>query len=178
MLANSAELFQALHKPECGHGSNFDYQPYVDEDGVIRFPAEEEAQYPQGLVQAYAVALKHEATAPNWWPSNDDFRVQQISEDLSKYSRFDDEDLRHKVASKIQEMEADLVSGNENQARYDLLRHGHYGGTDIRFAVEPAAQREMVPIPPTGGSGRTRFRFDGSKKRTSTNWRHKPSSPM
>ena len=44
-------------------------------------------------------------------------------------------------------MEEQLDAGQENAARYNLLRNGHYRGTDIRFAVEHMAQCEMVPYP-------------------------------
>lgn len=147
LLTNSHELFLALHKPECEHGFDRDYQPYYDREGALRFPTEEEAEYPQGLVVEYAAALKREAATHGWWPSDTEFRVQQVAEELTKYGRFEDETLRRKVAARVLELETDLVSGQENEALYNLLRHGHYRGTDVRLAVEHMSQREMVPYP-------------------------------
>lgn len=147
VLTNSRRLFEALHKPECAHGSWDDYQPYYDDQGRIQYPTEQEAEYPVGLCEEYAKALRAEMEDRQLWPDDEAFRVQQIAGELTKYSRFADEELRSKVAQRIKDMEDQLVTGKEAEARYMLLNNGHYRGTDVRFAVEHQAQRELVPYP-------------------------------
>lgn len=121
LLTNSPKLFEALHKPECDHGLTHDYQPYFDDNNIIRYPTEEEAEYPQGMVEAYARALWQEFEENGSLPDDHAFRVSQIASDLDKYGRFQDDELRFKVAARIHEMEEKLVGGNENEARYQLL---------------------------------------------------------
>ena len=147
LLTNSRALFEALHKPKCEHGLVHDYQPYFDDQDTLRFPTEEEAEYPPGLVEAYARAIKADFQQNQQWPEDEPFRVSQLAAELEKYGRFQVEELRLKVAARVFEMEQGLVAGQENKARYHLLSNGHYRGTDIRFAVEHLAQREMVPYP-------------------------------
>eukprot|EP00435_Cladocopium_sp_Y103_P027386 s51_g6.t1 len=147
LLTNSSCVYEELHKPDCEHGLTEDYQPYEDETGRVIYPTEKEAQYPWGLCQAYAVGLRREMEQRNQWPDAEAFRLQQISGELLKYSRFADEELRKKVAQRILRIEARLVTGNEAEARHFLLNNGHYRGTDIRFAVEHLDQRELIPYP-------------------------------
>lgn len=134
ILTNSQKIYEALNRPECPHGLWYDYQPYYDDEGWIRYP-EEEAEYPVGLCEAYAKALREELEERGRWPDESTFRVRELEKELSKYSRFESEVLKAKVASRILKMEQDLVSGNESQAMADLLRHGHYRGTDIRLTL-------------------------------------------
>ena len=51
------------------------------------------------------------------------------------------------MAKRIFELENQLVAGKEKEALHTLLNNGHYRGTDVRFAVEHFAQRELVPYP-------------------------------
>ena len=147
VLTNSRHIFEALHKPDCDHGLTQDYQPFYDQDGVIQYPTEMEAEYPQGMCQAYAQSLREEMLERGVWPEEKAFRVRQLGNELVKYSRFTGEELRTKVALHIFEMEEQLVTGKENEARHYLLQNGHYRGTDVRFAVEHQAQRELIPYP-------------------------------
>ena len=147
VLTNSRHIFEALHKPDCDHGLTQDYQPFYDQDGVIQYPTEMEAEYPQGMCQAYAQSLREEMLERGLWHEEKAFRVRQLGNELVKYSRFTDEELRTKVALHIFEMEEQLVTGKENEARHCLLQNGHYRGTDVRFAVEHQAQRELIPYP-------------------------------
>jgi hypothetical protein len=52
-----------------------------------------------------------------------------------------------KVAQRILQLEKKLTTGKEGQALYDLLKNGHYRGTDIRLFVEHNSARELVPYP-------------------------------
>eukprot|EP00435_Cladocopium_sp_Y103_P035566 s1373_g9.t1 len=147
ILTNSPCIYEELHKPDCTHGLLDDYQPYRDEQGVVRYPTEAEAEYPSGMCQAYARGLRREMETRNVWPDDNDFRLQKLGNELLKYSRFTDDELRLKVAQRILRMEDQLVTGRENEARIYLLNNGHYRGTDVRLAVEHQAQRELVPYP-------------------------------
>ena len=126
LLTNSQHIYEALHTPECHHGLTQDYQPFYDEEGVIQFPTEMEAEYPPGLCQAYAQGLRTEMEERGVWPEEKAFRLRQIAGELVKYSRFTEEELRTKVALRIYEMEEQLVAGQESEARYYLLQNGHY----------------------------------------------------
>ena len=147
LLTNSQHIYEALHTPECHHGLTQDYQPFYDEEGVIQFPTEMEAEYPPGLCQAYAQGLRTEMEERGVWPEEKAFRLRQIAGELVKYSRFTEEELRTKVALRIYEMEEQLVAGQESEARYYLLQNGHYRGTDVRLAVEHNDQWELIPYP-------------------------------
>eukprot|EP00438_Fugacium_kawagutii_P033385 Skav211631 [mRNA] locus=scaffold2262:105332:110360:+ [translate_table: standard] len=147
LLTNSREVFEALHHPDCPHGLEYDYQPYYDEDHVLRYPTEEEAEYPEGLCQALAGALVSAVKNRNRWPDPTGFRVQQVEKELMKYPRFEDAELRRKVAARIASMEAELQTGQEDKALATLLDYGHYRGTDIRLTVEHNHLRELVPYP-------------------------------
>lgn len=146
VLTNCPALFEALHQPECPHGFSHDYQPYYDEYGTIHFPTKE-AEYPWGLCQAYAQAMKQAFQAQGKWPSPEPFQIARIERELTKYSRFGDADLKRKVAERIAQLEKELVTGKESEALSRLLAMGHYRGTDIRMTVEHNAVRELVPYP-------------------------------
>ena len=147
VLTNSEEVFEELHRPECSHGVTDDFTPYEDQQGYIVFPTEEEAEYPEGMCQAIARGLRKACERRDWFPPMDEHRVKQLCNELGKYSRFEDESLKLKVAHRIYELESNLVTGYEEEALQDLLRHGHYRGTDIRLFVEHNNVRELVPYP-------------------------------
>lgn len=81
------------------------------------------------------------------WPDESVFGVHQLQGELEKYSRFEDRDLRRKVALRVLELESQLTTGNEQRALAHLLQNGHYRGTDIRFTVKHNDMRELVPYP-------------------------------
>ena len=147
VLTNSPAIYEALHRPDCPHGMHADYQPYFDSEGWVIYPTEEEAEYPPGMVEAYAKGVRRHFENTNQWPDEEAFRVQCIAKELSKYSRFTDEELKMKVAQRILQLEKKLTTGKEGQALYDLLKNGHYRGTDIRLFVEHNSARELVPYP-------------------------------
>lgn len=147
MLTNCQEVFEALHLPDCPHGVEMDYQPHYDDDGHLRFPTEEEAEYPQGLCQAMARAYVAALQRTGRWPDERAFRIRQFEKELAKYSRFEDPELKRVVAARIASMEAAVVTGREDQALADLLDQGHYRGTDVRLTVEHNNIRELVPYP-------------------------------
>ena len=147
VLTNSPAIYEALHRPDCPHGTHADYQPYFDSEGWVIYPTEEEAEYPPGMVEAYAKGARRHFENTNQWPDEEAFRVQCIAKELSKYSRFTDEELKMKVAQRILQLEKKLTTGKEGQALYDLLKNGHYRGTDIRLFVEHNSARELVPYP-------------------------------
>ena len=68
-------------------------------------------------------------------------------QELSKYSRFQDAELKLKVAQQIYDLEKPFTTGREGKALYKLLKHGHYRGTDIRLFVEHNSIKELVPYP-------------------------------
>lgn len=146
ILTNSKWLFDALHRPDCPHDyDDQDYQPYW-EGNRIRFPTEEEAEYPWKLCQVMARALRQSYEERNLWDlSKSDERRLIISRDLEKYNRVKDPELREAMISKILEVEELMVPGNESQHIEWLFRQGHYRGTDIRLTVGEPPQ--MVPYP-------------------------------
>eukprot|EP00438_Fugacium_kawagutii_P025124 Skav230797 [mRNA] locus=scaffold312:158893:163833:+ [translate_table: standard] len=144
VLTNCEALYQALHKPDCPHDMDwYDYQPYFDEAGEIRYPTEEEAEYPEELCNAYAFAMRAALQSTGVWPDEETHRLNELSRELEKYGRFSDSLLKAKVAERIFHMERLLVSGNEEHAFASMLRSGHYRGTDIRFLVEHLGERAM-----------------------------------
>ncbi len=149
VMTNSKKLYEALHWPHCQHTfANQGYQPYYDEQGNIVFPTEEEAQYPEGLAQAYAKAIKEELSEAGIMPQGiEDARMTTISSQLDKYHRMDDPDLKAAMAQRIMEMERSLEQGKEHEALRFLLRNGHYRGTDIRLSLVNQGQRELIPYP-------------------------------
>ena len=149
VMTNSKKLYEALHWPHCQHAfSNQGYQPYYDEQGNIVFPTEEEAQYPEGLAQAYAKAIKEELSEAGMVPQGiEDARMATISSQLDKYHRMDDPELKAAMAQRIMEMERSLEQGKEHEALRFLLRNGHYRGTDIRLSLVNQGQRELIPYP-------------------------------
>ena len=147
VLTNCPEIYEELRCPDCPHGMQDDYQPYYDDEGWVIYPTEKEAEYPEGLCSAYAQGLKRYLQRIGKWPNEADHRVQQIAQELEKYSRFQDEDLKQKVAQRVYELEEKLTQGNESRSLYELLRNGHYRGTDIRLFVEHQQHKEMVPYP-------------------------------
>ena len=61
LLTNSKEVYDAMHKEDCEHThEQADYQPYYDEEGVLRFPTEEEAEYPQEMCAKMAQAVRRQ----------------------------------------------------------------------------------------------------------------------
>ena len=149
IITNCPALVEALNKPNCYCNPDRleTYQPYYDNEGQVRFPTEEEAEYPAHLCAAYAQALKRHFADSNLLPDNAAFRVDQVALELEKYSRFSDDELKMKVAHRVVEMESKLAAGKEKEALIDLLANGHYRGTDIRLFVEHHTHREMVPYP-------------------------------
>eukprot|EP00435_Cladocopium_sp_Y103_P026272 s118_g6.t1 len=147
VLTNCEALYLALHTPECPHDMQEDYQPYYDDWGQIQFPTEQEAEYPEGLADAYAGALHDHFTELGLFPDEEKFRVNQLMQELDKYSRFQDPELKLKVAQRIYQLEKPLTTGRESEALYNLLKYGHYRGTDIRLVVEHNSAKEPVPYP-------------------------------
>ena len=79
VLTNSPAIYEALHTPECPHGMDTDYQPYFDDEGQIVYPTEEEAEYPSGMTEAYAKALRRHFAETQQWPDEEEYRVAAIS---------------------------------------------------------------------------------------------------
>lgn len=149
LLTNSETIYQALHKPVCPHGDGEDYPPYWDQQlGQVVFPMEQEATYPWGLCEEYAKAAvnlmnlsehREEALA--------EVRKVKIREDLMKYDRLQSPGLQEKVVSGILHMERTMQIGFEKAHLQQLLRLGHYRGTDVRLAVEEQGGRQLFPYP-------------------------------
>ena len=139
----------ALHRPECEHDSTEDYQPYWNhEHRCVVFPTEEEAEYPWGLCEAYGRAARSVLTLDEHIAQIlKGVRLEAIEEELKKYHRTADAELRAILAEKIYEWEIEMHGGEEKSQLNKLLRFGHYRGTDIRLAVEVAGARQMFPYP-------------------------------
>ena len=159
LLTNCHELFQALHRPECPHGDSEDYQPFFDDQGSVVYPTEQEAEYPSGLVDTYAKALKQFLEHHGMMPDIAASRKLWIEGELEKYHRMSNPELRGKVVSRILQEEQKLTAGAEKEALMHLLRNGHYRGTDVRLTVEHAQERQMVPYPAYRWVWRTQMAF-------------------
>ena len=87
IMTNSQKLYDALHWPHCNHySSNQGYQPYYDQEGNVVFPTEEEAEYPQALVEAYAKAVKEELKEGGMLDTeSSEARLSVIAAQLNKY---------------------------------------------------------------------------------------------
>eukprot|EP00435_Cladocopium_sp_Y103_P039867 s1146_g10.t1 len=147
VLTNCEAIYDALHTPECPHDMQVDYQPYYDDWDRVQFPTEQEAEYPTGLAETYAQALYVHFQVQGLFPNEEEFRVQHLMLELRKYSRFQDPELKLKVAMRIYHLEKPLTTGRESEALHNLLKYGHYRGTDVRLAVEHNSAREPVPYP-------------------------------
>ena len=148
ILTNSREVFEALNKEECEHTDTASYQPYYDDGGVLRFPTEEEAEYPAELCAKYAQAVRKDLqNAQLLVDAKEEARVQQISSQLDKYHRMTNPNLKEAIARRVAELERPLVNGNEQASLAELLRHGHYRGTDVRLFVEFNDRNGLVPYP-------------------------------
>lgn len=113
------------------------------------------------MAQAFNRALKRKEA----WPSSEQTRLLQLEKELSKYSRFEDAELKRKVALRIASLEAELVQGNEQQALAKLLDNGHYRGTDIRLTVDNTMKLvSWCPILHIAGCGEMCCVFVGNKK--------------
>ena len=146
VLTNNKWIFEALNRPDCPHPyDDLDYQPYW-EGSRLRFPTEEEAEYPWQLCQVVAQALRQSYEDRGLWDlSRPDERRLIISRDLEKYNRTKDPVVRDAMVAKILEIEATMEPGKEQQHIQWLFRQGHYRGTDIRLTVSDPPQ--MVPYP-------------------------------
>ena len=82
VLTNSRLLFESLHQPHCPHGDAEDYQPFFDDQGTIVYPTEQEAEYPQGLVEAYALAAKQYLVQAGLFPQALDARRGWLTDEL------------------------------------------------------------------------------------------------
>ena len=148
ILTNSYELFLALNKEECEHTDTGSYQPYRDENGKICYPTEEEAEYPSALCAKYAQAARKEMlNAQLLVDAKEERRLQVIASQLEKYHRMANPSLKEAIARRVAELEKPLVTGNEEKALAELLRNGHYRGTDVRLFVEFNDRKELVPYP-------------------------------
>ena len=146
ILTNNKWIFYALHKPDCPHAyDDTDYQPYW-EGSRLRFPTEEEAEYPWKLCQVLAQALRVSYEERNLWDlSKPEERRLVISRDLEKYNRTKDPEVRDAMVDRILQIEDLMQSGHEADHIMWLFRQGHYRGTDIRLTVGSPPQ--MVPYP-------------------------------
>ena len=113
VLTNSRLLFESLHQPHCPHGDAEDYQPFFDDQGTIVYPTEQEAEYPQGLVEAYAQAAKQYLVQAGLFPQALDARRGWLTDELQKYHRMADVSLRNRVVERLLEAERKLVAGQE-----------------------------------------------------------------
>lgn len=146
VLTNNEWLFDALNRPECPHDyDDQDYQPYWD-GNRLRFPTEEEAEYPWKLCQVMAGALRLSYEERNLWDLGKvDERRLTIRRDLEKYNRVKDPSICQQMVEKILEIERLMEPGRESEHIQWLFRQGHYRGTDIRLTVGEPPQ--MVPYP-------------------------------
>ena len=149
LLTNSETIYQALHKPVCPHGDGEDYPPYWDQQlGQVVFPMEQEATYPWGLCEEYAkAAVNLMNLSEHREKALAEVRKVKIREDLMKYDRLQSPGLQEKVVSGILHMERTMQIGFEKAHLQQLLRLGHYRGTDVRLAVEEQGGRQLFPYP-------------------------------
>lgn len=95
----------------CPHGDWSDYQPYYDDDGYICYPTKEEAEYPQGLCEGYAEAVR----APVW-PVEAEFRAAQIKKGSGQVQSVRGRRTVGQGADRIYQVETTLVEGKEDAA--------------------------------------------------------------
>ena len=159
ILTNCPQLFEVLHQPECPHGDAEDYQPFFDDQGTTVFPTEQEAEYPQGLVEAYALGARRYMIQAGLFPEASDARSQWLSEELQKYHRMADPSLKGRVVERLLAAEKRMVAGQEAVELEQLLRNAHYRGTDIRLTVEHHHEHQLIPYPAYRWVWRTQMAF-------------------
>ena len=147
VLTNCKAVYDALHRPDCPHGPGESYAPY-EVNGRIIFPTEEEAEYPDGLCEAYAAGA---ATSIGLREHVQDMhlvsREEEIKDELAKYHKCQDEALRTKLAQAVLDLELRCYPGQEEKHLNWLLSQGHYRGTDIRLAIDHYGAKHLVPYP-------------------------------
>lgn len=129
------------------------------DQGTVIYPTEQEAEYPAGLCEAYAKAIKKYLENHHLMPNTAASRKVWIASELEKYHRMANPELRDKVVSRILLEEQKLAAGAEKEALMHLLRHGHYRGTDVRLVVEHQSEKQMVPYPAYRWVWRTQMAF-------------------
>ena len=156
LLHNIPQLHAALHSEECaGHedGELLPYEVNVNEDGTLLFDTESEAEYPFGLCQAYAQAVK---SAVKEWS------LQSIPVTLSLRSEWLENTLLHhatkllakqsitsEVMPSLVSLLESMVPGKELSHLHTLLKLGDFRGTDVCLShqtlLDPS--RQVVPYP-------------------------------
>eukprot|EP00438_Fugacium_kawagutii_P013458 Skav231262 [mRNA] locus=scaffold2436:51122:57163:+ [translate_table: standard] len=147
LLTNNRALFEALHKPDCPHSDWNDYAPYYEGSRIV-YPTEQEAEYPEGLCQAYARACSEGLDLPDLVQhAFQQERLDQLQRELSTYHKCQDATLRLSLASQVLALENLCVPGQEEAHLRWLLAHGHYRGTDVRLSLEHCGAKHLVPYP-------------------------------
>ena len=147
LITNNRSIFESLDQRECPHGRSESYQPFWHQ-GRIVYPTEAEAEYPVQLCSRYAdgaalgLGLDQHVQA-----AHIEARLDGIKEELKKYHRCHDEELRHRMAGAILDMERSMKPGEEQRHLNWLLSKGHYRGSDVRLTVEAHGAKHMVPYP-------------------------------
>ena len=148
-LTNNSRVYEELHQPNCPHSAEdwAEYQPYFEE-GQIVYPTEQEAEYPEGLCKAIARGFSRSMDLPGHLRAVlQEYRELEIEDELKKYHRCEDPELRAKMVKEIMALEARCTQGQE-QAHVDwLLSQGHYRGADIRLATEYYGAKQLIPYP-------------------------------
>ena len=123
------------------------YQPYFEGNRLV-FPTEQEAEYPQGLCEAYSegaavdLGLDHHVQAAHL-----EARGDAIHKELAAYHRCGDPELRDKMANQILAIENMMTPGQEAKHLAWLLAQGHYRGSDVRLSLEHCGAKHLVPYP-------------------------------
>eukprot|EP00438_Fugacium_kawagutii_P014120 Skav213966 [mRNA] locus=scaffold2200:139314:141944:+ [translate_table: standard] len=137
-FGNLETLPRYLHKECPGHTGLKTYEVEELDDGSLKFATEEEAEYPRGLCDAYATALREALDAKGYFDMvvHDELEAHYDQELQDSTTRLGQLHVSKAIAYELAVQHTKLQPGREDQHLRSLLRHATYRGTDVRLHVD------------------------------------------
>ena len=135
-----------------GHEGLRSYEVEEMPDGTLRYPTEEEAEYPWEMCKAYAQAVKEQLEADGHFDAAVlEARQAHYLEELAMATdRLAHPEVAGPVAGLLASMEQSMMKGQEKEHLRYLLRQATYRGLDVRLSLELRAAASKLPPPPAG----------------------------
>ena len=131
-----------------GHEGLRSYEVEEMPDGTLRYPTEEEAEYPWEMCKAYAQAVKEQLEADGHFDAAVlEARQAHYLEELAvSTDRLAHPEVAGPVAGLLASMEQSMMKGQEKEHLRYLLRQATYRGSDVRLSLElPGGQVHELP---------------------------------
>eukprot|EP00435_Cladocopium_sp_Y103_P020999 s1020_g5.t1 len=140
LITSDPAVAEALHRPHCpGHDWLQPYEVHETPEG-LRFDTEEEAEYPWGFCQAYAMALKETIGRRTPQPVGllpRDHLMAIFSAVKRATKGLQQESVAMRVAREVNTWVQQMVPGKEQDHLAKLVRHVSTRGCDIKLQVDP-----------------------------------------